>query len=178
MTISFSFFLSRFNRIQRLLYPRTHIVLLLWNKNFSVEFKISWRHQSSPKIFHPCSKNNTTGAAGLRCWFLSFPVTPGRAKVFLNSLLLLFLPRYYAMSWHEGLIWGAHRWEGSGKSIFSCQVSPGWVWHCSQCFPCPTVPGVGLLQMPKDHIFSSGLAPLPVLLILLVKCKEVLEDWH
>lgn len=61
--------------------------------------------------------------------------------------------------------------EREWKSLFSCQVSLGWVWHCSQCFPCPTVSGVGLLQVPTDHLSSPGLALLPVLLVLLVMRK-------
>lgn len=57
------------------------------------------------------------------------------------------------------------------KSLFACQVSLGWVWHCSQCFPRPTVSGVGLLQVPTGHLSSPGLALLPVLLVLLVMRK-------
>lgn len=152
MTIHFSYFFFHFNKIQRHLYPWAHVILLLWNKNFSVEFKISWKHQSSQRYSIHAIK---AIEQGLQCWFLSFPVTQGGWRT-LNSLLLLFLPWYYAMGWHERLIWEVHRWEGSGKSLFFCQVSLERVWHCWQCFPCPTVSGVGLFQAPADHLFSPG----------------------
>lgn len=61
--------------------------------------------------------------------------------------------------------------ESEWKSLFACQVSLGWVWRCSQCFPCRTVSGVGLLKVPTGHLSSPGLALLQVLLVLFVMRK-------